>query len=68
MNYRIEIDEEACAAHGDCVAIAPEIFELDDVVRVIGNGPDELAQAAAEACPSMAIRLIDVRSGEQVYP
>jgi ferredoxin len=68
MNYRVEIDQEACAAHGDCVAIAPEIFELGDVATVIGDGPDELVRAAAESCPSMAIRLIDARSGDQVYP
>ena len=64
----MEIDESACAAHGDCVDLAPEVFEIDDVVRVIGTGPDELLLAAAEACPSAAIRIIDARTGEQLYP
>ena len=59
MTYLIEIDEDACAAHGDCVDVAPEVFELDDVARVIGTGPDELLLEAAEACPSTAIRIID---------
>jgi ferredoxin len=68
MSYTIHIDEDACAAHGDCVALAPEIFELDDVVLVIGTGPDDLLLAAAEACPSTAIILVDERTGEQVYP
>lgn len=68
MSYAIQIDEAACAAHGDCVSIAPEIFELDDVARVIGTGPDELALAAAEACPSTAIIIIDEQSREQIYP
>ena len=68
MSYLIEIDEAACAAHGDCVDLAPEVFELDDVVRVIGTGPDELLLAAAEACPSTAIRIVDRETDEQVYP
>lgn len=68
MTYVVEIDESACAAHGDCVDLAPEVFELDDVARVIGSGPDELLLEAAEACPSAAIRLIDATNNEQVYP
>jgi ferredoxin len=48
--------------------MAPEVFELDDVARVIGTAPNEVLLAAAEACPSAAILLIDQRSDEQVYP
>jgi len=68
MTYVAEIDEDACAAHGDCEAIAPEIFRLDDVAIVVGEGPDELMLEAARACPSVAIRLTDRDSGEQIYP
>jgi ferredoxin len=68
MSYLVEVDDAACAAHGDCVDIAPEIFALEDFAVVIGNGPDELALAAAESCPSTAIRLVDADTGEQVYP
>ena len=62
------IDVNACSAHGDCVEIAPEIFRLDDVATVIGTGVDELMLAAAEACPSSAISIIDADTREQVYP
>ena len=68
MTYSVQVDEDTCAAHGDCVDVAPEVFELDDVARVIGTGPDELLMSAAEACPSAAIRIIDQRTNEQVYP
>ncbi|HEV7177312.1 MAG TPA: ferredoxin [Solirubrobacteraceae bacterium] len=68
MAYLARIDESACAAHGDCVDVAPEVFELDDVAQVIGTAPDEVLLAAAEACPSTAIVLIDQRTNEQVYP
>ena len=34
------IDDGACAAHGDCVEIAPTVFALDgDVAEVIGSAP-----------------------------
>ncbi|MGZ4173071.1 MAG: ferredoxin [Solirubrobacteraceae bacterium] len=68
MTYLVEIDDDACAAHGDCVEVAPGVFELDDVVRVIGTGPDELLLTAAESCPSTAIRIIARDTLEQVYP
>ena len=68
MTYTPQIDENACAAHGDCVALAPEVFDLDDVAHVIATGPDELVLAAAEACPSSAIIITDKQTGQQVFP
>jgi ferredoxin len=68
MSYLVEIDEAACAAHGDCAELAPEVFALDDVARVIGTGPDDLLVTTAEACPSAAIRILDARTAELVYP
>jgi ferredoxin len=68
VRYLPRIDEGACAGHGDCVAIAPDVFELDEIARVIGTGTPELILEAAEACPSVAISVFDQDSGEQVYP
>jgi ferredoxin len=62
------IDPGACSAHGDCVAAAPEAFRLDDVAVVIGPASDEQILAAAEACPAVAIVVVDGDTGEQVYP
>jgi ferredoxin len=62
------IDPDACSAHGDCEDIAPEIFRLDDIAVVIGTGPDELMMAAAEACPSTAIQIVDSETREQLFP
>jgi ferredoxin len=63
---KIVVDFDACAAHGDCVAAAPEIFDLgddDDVVTLLqAEPPEELrdaAQSAADACPMVAIRIED---------
>jgi len=68
MSYLVSVDEDAYAAHGDCADLAPEVFEVEDVARVIGTGPDELLLAAAELCPTTAIRIVDQQTGEQVFP
>jgi ferredoxin len=67
-DYLAEVDARVCAAHGDCTLIAPEVFELGDVAHVIDTGPDDLVLAAAESCPSGAIRIVDRDSGAQVFP
>jgi ferredoxin len=51
-----------CQSHGECVYVAPDIFELgdDDVLRwreQISDEEREVAQEAADACPMLAIRL-----------
>jgi ferredoxin len=69
MSYLPQIDEGACAGHGDCVELAPQIFRLDDdVAVVVGTGPDDLVLQAATACPSVAITVLDSDTGEPVYP
>ena len=68
MRYIPTIDEGACSGHGDCVDIAPQVFELDDTAIVIGEGPDELVLEAARACPSLAITVTDSETGETVFP
>ena len=61
---RVIVDLDVCAAHGDCVVAAPDIFDLgedDDVVTVLIEEPGEELRAAAERavqdCPVSAIRI-----------
>jgi ferredoxin len=69
MTYIPAVDPNECSAHGDCVEIAPEIFRLDeDFAVVIGNGPVEKILEAAEACPAVAISVVDDATGETVFP
>jgi ferredoxin len=68
MTYIPTIDPGVCSAHGDCVDIAPDIFELEETAVVIGDGPDELILEAAGACPSLAITVTDSETGETVFP
>jgi ferredoxin len=64
--FRIEINRELCMGSGVCSAYASNTFEVDDetkaiVVNSAGNGPGEI-EAAAEGCPTGAIRLINLSS------
>lgn len=68
MTITAEIDTDACAAHGDCVAVAPSAFRLDDVAVVIDGSNPDLLRAAAAACPAGAIILRDAETGEEVDP
>ena len=66
MTLLPRIDEMACCAHGDCAAIAPGVFAVDEIAVVTGTGPDELLIEAARACPAAAIELVDAETGELV--
>jgi ferredoxin len=68
MRYIPTIDPGACSSHGDCVDIAPDVFALEDVAIVVGDGPDDLILEAARACPSLAIAVHDSETGETVFP
>ena len=68
MSYVPQIDDGACAAHGDCAVVAPDVFRVGEVAEVIGVGTPESVLAAAEACPAAAITVIDTDTGEQIYP
>ena len=68
MTLIAEIDDHACLGHGDCAAIAPEAFRVDDLAVVIGGSTDERLRAAARACPAGAVLLFDADTGEEVDP
>jgi len=68
MTYIPVVNPSECSSHGDCTEIASEVFRLDDTAVVIGNGPVELILEAAEACPAVAISVVDDATGETVFP
>ena len=68
MKAVAQIDEFSCSAHGDCAAVAPGVFRVDDIAEVIGDGDADLLIRAAEACPAGAITVVDAETGEQLYP
>jgi ferredoxin len=64
----INVDRNLCIGAAPCVAIAGDVFQLDDEGKAIVIGPstdDANTQLAAEACPVRAIFLYSVI---QIYP
>jgi ferredoxin len=68
MSLLPTVDPLACSAHGDCAVIAPDVFRVDDTAVVVGTGPPDVILRAAEACPAVAVTVVDDATGEQVYP
>ena len=62
---RVSIDTEKCQGHGRCFALAPDLFDLDDlgVSSVIGDGTVPLDRERAVRlvvanCPEFAIEIV----------
>ena len=63
---RVHVDPEKCQGHNRCYALAPELFDVDDLgnAHEVGDGevPPELAdkaRLAAANCPEFAIAIED---------
>ena len=66
------VNKTRCIASGDCVEIAPGVFQLDsDEKSEVYNqdgAPDAVILAAARACPAKAIVVVDTVTAEQLFP
>jgi len=65
---RVHVDGAKCQGHNRCYALAPELFDVDDLgyahERREGVVPDDLedkARAAAANCPEFAITITEER-------
>jgi ferredoxin len=64
---RIRVDESRCTGHARCAALGPDIYELDaegfNVLRgteiECPEGLEEQAMRGAEACPELAITIVE---------
>ena len=63
---RLAIDRIACAGHGACAELLPELIELDEWgYPIVAAGPVPLrllghARRAAAACPALALHLVEL--------
>jgi ferredoxin len=68
---KVKVDRELCIGVGNCVAIAPTVFKLDDQNKVVvldpGSVDEEILMEAAESCPENAI-IVEDDEGNQLYP
>jgi ferredoxin len=63
---RVRIDSALCQGHNRCCAVAPELFEADDMGngRVRGDGTvtpalEPKARLAVKNCPEHAVRVTE---------
>lgn len=69
ISATIAVDSEACQGYGNCILIAPELFEVaeDGRARVrhalIGSDYAEAARMAMYDCPTQAISMTAADAG-----
>lgn len=63
---RVHLDAGICRGHNRCYALAPEVFDVDDLGQAVRRIDDELpadleasTHLAEENCPEFAITLTD---------
>ena len=68
---KVKVARELCIGVGNCVAIAPTVFKLDDENKAVVLGPNSVEEhtvmEAAESCPENAI-IVEDDDGNQLYP
>ena len=63
---RVRVDAERCQGHSRCCALAPELFEADELGNakvkgdgVVAPGLEAKARLAVANCPEHAVRLAE---------
>lgn len=68
---KVVVDRDACIGAASCVAIAPDVFDLDEdgkaYVKTIKGTDGDTILEAAKSCPVDAIKVYD-DGGNQIYP
>lgn len=68
---KIVVDRDLCIGAASCVAVAPDVYELDGENKAIIKDPakidDDTLLLAAKSCPVLAIKMYD-KTGKQVFP
>lgn len=70
--YLVQVINDKCIGAASCVAIAPQVFQLNEqniayVVAQDGHD-DDTKLLAAQSCPTAAIVVTDTSTGKQVWP
>ena len=74
--FQITVEPSLCLAFGSCETLAPKVFVLEKNKRInpkvkieSETGANfESILAAAQTCPTKAIKIVDRYTGEQIYP
>ena len=63
---KVHVDADMCQGHNRCYALAPELFDVDDLgyAHEVGDGTvptgmEDKARMAAANCPEFAITIVE---------
>jgi len=66
VTLKVKVDRERCQGHARCAALAPELFELDELgnAHAVGDGIvpahlEEKAYLAKSNCPEFAVEIVE---------
>lgn len=70
--FTVRIDRLLCVGFGDCIEVAPDVFEFDDegIAVFVDPTPDidaERLRVSCDICPVDALTMLD-SDGNQVVP
>ncbi len=74
--FHLTVDPSLCMAFGSCETLAPKVFVVEKnkilnpkaIVKSETGADFDSIFAAAQTCPTKAIRIIDRYTGEQIFP
>ena len=74
--FHLTVEPSLCMAFGSCETLAPKVFVVDKdkilnpkaIVKSETGADFDMILAAAQTCPTKAIRIIDRYTGEQIFP
>ena len=74
--FHLTVDPSFCMAFGSCETLAPKVFVVEKnkivnpkaIVKSETGADFDMILAAAQTCPTKAIRIIDRYTGEQIFP
>jgi DnaJ-class molecular chaperone len=74
--FHLTVEPSLCMAFGSCETLAPRVFVIEKnkilnpkaIVKSETGADFDMILAAAQTCPTKAIRIIDRYTGEQIFP
>lgn len=68
---KVEVKRDLCIGAASCIAVAPDVYELDDEMKAVvknqKGADDATLLESAKACPTLAIYIYD-DDGTQIFP
>lgn len=71
-DYQVKLTRPKCIGAASCVAISPDVFALDEKMLVefvnSENPSSSELLLAAQSCPTAAIEIIEIKTGQKLWP